>query len=166
MLLLGCVQDLRLFLKSFLNFCRLAHLRLNKEVKIGVVHQRAHGVAFAKEPWVVPLAQALSGVVHLEAVLEHLLFQLIGQIILSLEQRKVHLAERQAKGHDFKIVLKLQQLPRGQPNARVHLETLHDQSREDLVVKLKRVLLVDPEIENILLRFLNGLALEWVLLRY
>lgn len=112
------------------------------------------------------MSQALGGVVHLEAVLEHLLLQLIGQLVLPLEQRKVHLAERQAEGHDFQIVLKLQQLPRGQPHVRIHLEALHDQAREDLVVELKRVFLVYPEVEDVLLRFLYGPALEWVLLRY
>jgi len=33
-------------------------------------------------------------------------------------------------------------------------------------VELKRVFLVYPEVEDVLLRFLDGPALEWVLLRY
>ena len=75
------------------------------------------------------------------------------------------LTERQTESHCLQFVLVIKELARCESQVRVHFEALHDKIREDLVVKLQCVFLVNLQVEDVLFRFLDRSSLERILLR-
>lgn len=128
--------------------------------EIRVIQKWRHRVNLAEEPGVVPQIQRLARVVDFDAILANTL----AQGVVQARPLHKHLRVLAREGHSEELlldgVLKVEQLGGGDAPRRVALQTLVDESVENLIVLGEPVVAVEAQGENVFLGLGDGATLE------